>query len=74
MILLVSLVVIAAIIFLSGPRIRIDQTIFPKNLPLNLDDYLVLQEKRFSDIRELAVFEFPILCYACSSTRKDKRS
>ena len=25
-------------------------------------------------VRELAVFEFPILCYACSSTRKDKRS
>ena len=50
MILLVSLVVIAAIIFLSGPRIRIDQTIFPNNLPLNLDDYLVLQEKKFSDI------------------------
>ena len=50
MILLVSLVVIAAIIFLSGPRIPIDQTIFPKILPLNLDDYLVLQEKQFSDI------------------------
>ena len=45
MILFVSLVVIVAIVFLSGPRVRIDQTIFPKKLPLNLDDYLVLQEQ-----------------------------
>ena len=50
MILFVSLVVIAAIVFLSGPRVRVDQTIFPKIFPLDLDDYLARQEQQFSDI------------------------
>lgn len=50
MILFVTFVVIAVIVFLSGPRVRIDQTIFPKKLPLDLDDYLVRQEQQFSDI------------------------
>ncbi|NDY71190.1 alpha/beta hydrolase [Desulfobacter hydrogenophilus] len=50
MILLVSLAVVAAIVFLSGPRVRIDQTIFPKKLPLDIDDYLILQEQQFSDM------------------------
>lgn len=50
MILYVSLVVIAAIVFLVGPRVCIDQTIFLKKLPLNLDDYLRRQEKPFVDI------------------------
>ncbi|WP_020587216.1 alpha/beta hydrolase [Desulfobacter curvatus] len=50
MILFASLLVIAAIVFLSGPRVRIDQTIHPKKLPLDIEDYLILQEQRFSDI------------------------
>ncbi|WP_320040528.1 alpha/beta fold hydrolase [uncultured Desulfobacter sp.] len=50
MILLVSLAVIAAIVFLSGPRVRIDQTILPKDFPVDLDDYLFFQEQQFSDI------------------------
>jgi len=50
MILLVSLVAIAAIVFLSGPRIPVDQTIYPKDLPVDLDDYLAQQERQFPDI------------------------
>jgi esterase/lipase len=50
MILLVNLAIIAVIIFLFGPRVRIDQTISPKTLPLGIEDYLNLQERRFPDI------------------------
>jgi len=50
MILLVGFALIAAIVFLSGPRVRIDQAIFPKKLPLDIEDYLILQEQQFSDM------------------------
>lgn len=50
MILFVSLAIIAAIIFLSGPRVRIDQTISPKTLPLDIEAYLYLSERPFTDI------------------------
>jgi esterase/lipase len=50
MILFFSLGIIAAIIFISGPRVRIDQIIMPKTLPLDIDDYLIRQEQQFSDI------------------------
>jgi esterase/lipase len=50
MILLVSLAIITAIIFLSGPRVRIDQTIFPKKFLSDIEEYLILQEQQFSDI------------------------
>nr|WP_319393525.1 alpha/beta fold hydrolase [uncultured Desulfobacter sp.] len=50
MILLFSLGIIAAIIFISGPQVRIDQTIIPKILPLDIDDYLIRQEQQYSDI------------------------
>ncbi|MCG8551550.1 MAG: lysophospholipase [Desulfobacterales bacterium] len=50
MILLATLAIIAAIVFLAGPRVRIEQTISPVTLPADLDDYLNLQEQPFSDI------------------------
>ncbi len=43
-------VVIVAVIFLAGPRVRINQTIQPVDLPLNIDEYIFLQEQLFSDI------------------------
>ena len=50
MILLVSFGIIAAILFLTGPRVRIDETISPKTLPLDIEAYLNLNERRFPDI------------------------
>nr|WP_321404489.1 alpha/beta fold hydrolase [uncultured Desulfobacter sp.] len=50
MILLVSLAIIGVIVFLSGPRVRIDQTISPKKIPLDIDGYLILREQQFFDI------------------------
>jgi len=50
MVLLVTLWIIAVIIFLSGPRVRIDETISPKTLPLDLEAYLNRLERRFPDI------------------------
>lgn len=50
MILLVSLAIIAAIAFICGPRVCIKQTIFPVDLPSDLDHYLSLKEQPFSDL------------------------
>jgi esterase/lipase len=50
MILLFSLAIIAVIVFIFGPRLPIDQTIYPVDLPLDLDEYLILEEQQFSDI------------------------
>lgn len=50
MILLISLGIIAVVIFLSGPRVRIDQAIIPKKIPLDIEAYINFQEQGFSDI------------------------
>nr|WP_319491914.1 alpha/beta fold hydrolase [uncultured Desulfobacter sp.] len=50
MLLWVSLAIIGVIVFLSGPRVRIDQTISPKKIPLDIEGYLILREQQFSDV------------------------
>ncbi len=46
---LISIVLVLMII-MAGPRVRIDQSIQPVNLPDNLDKHLIDQESRFTDI------------------------
>ncbi|WP_321492069.1 alpha/beta fold hydrolase [uncultured Desulfobacter sp.] len=50
MMIYISLVVIALIVLLFGPRVRIDQTISAKKLPVDLDGYLICEEQQFDDI------------------------
>lgn len=42
--------VLLLVVFLTGPKVPIDETIHPLSLPDDLDNYLANQEHRFNDI------------------------
>ncbi len=48
---LIGLLIAGAVLaFTAGPRVEIDDTIYPITLPANLDRSLADQESRFGDI------------------------
>ena len=48
---LVLLLLVAIVVFLAGPKVEIDISIHPPELPQDLDQYLITSESEFEDIK-----------------------